>query len=209
MPHIRGHHQTDGTRQPLKEISNPASTLPSRPDYSKTVTTVFKTSPHPRNGLGNVLPELDGQSASTAICEKSAEQHRASEVAADHEQADKRNSGVSTASTNASGRRRKAFIGHWQLGKTIGKGGCSRVRVVRHRFREQYGAVKIITRSTAESTRAQSLANLSEVTRSNAAHPAGYKPIPFGLEREIAIMRLLEHQNIVRLYDVWENSNEL
>ncbi|TKA69862.1 hypothetical protein B0A55_08926, partial [Friedmanniomyces simplex] len=102
------------------------------------------------------------------------------------------------------------YIGHWQLGKTIGKGGCSRVRVVRHRFRDQYGAVKIITRSTAESTRAQSLANLIESTKGNASFSAsGQKPIPFGLEREIAVMKLLEHQNIVRLYDVWENRNEL
>ncbi|KAI7064829.1 hypothetical protein KC352_g43226, partial [Hortaea werneckii] len=132
-------------------------------------------------------------------------------IANEYERDSKRNSAISTASTNASGRRRKTYIGHWQLGRTIGKGGCSRVRVVRHRFRDnQYGAVKIITRSTAESTRAQSLANLIESTRGNASFPAsGYKPIPYGLEREIAVMKLLEHPNIVRLYDVWENRNEL
>lgn len=70
--------------------------------------------------------------------------------------------------------------------------------------------MKIITRSVAESTRAQSLANLIESTRGSAMPTtAGYKPIPFGLEREIAVMKLLEHPNIVRLFDVWENRNEL
>lgn len=84
------------------------------------------------------------------------------------------------------------------------------MRIVRHRYREQYGAVKIITRSVAESTRAQSLANLIENTKGlSATSAAGYKPIPYGLEREIAVMKLLEHPNIVRLYDVWENRNEL
>lgn len=84
------------------------------------------------------------------------------------------------------------------------------MRVVRHRHRDQYGAVKIITRSVAESTRAQSLANLIESTKlSPGLSAVGYKPIPYGLEREIAVMKLLEHPNIVQLYDVWENRNEL
>jgi serine/threonine protein kinase len=131
-------------------------------------------------------------------------------MAGEHERDSKRNSAISTTSTNASGRRRKTYIGHWQLGKTIGKGGCSRVRVVRHKTRHQYGAVKIITRTTAENTRAQSLANLIESTKGNVGSAVmGCKPIPYGLEREIAVMKLLEHPNIVRLYDVWENRNEL
>ena len=33
--------------------------------------------------------------------------------------------------------------------------------------------------------------------------------VPSGIEREIVIMKLLEHPNIVKLYDVWENKNEL
>lgn len=83
------------------------------------------------------------------------------------------------------------------------------MRIVRHRQTDQLGAVKIITRSNAETTRAQSLANLIESTQGSLSHSTGHKPIPFGLEREIAVMKLLEHRNIVRLYDVWENRNEL
>jgi len=168
------------------------------------------SSPPSRHLPHNESLEANGSLAVRGSQPTSPEHKRVSQIASEQGRDSKRNPAISTTSTNASGRRRKTYIGHWQLGKTIGKGGCSRVRVVRHRFRDQYGAVKIITRSTAESTRAQSLANLIESTKGNVSFNAsGQKPIPFGLEREIAVMKLLEHQNIVRLYDVWENRNEL
>lgn len=34
------------------------------------------------------------------------------------------------------------------------------------------------------------------------------KPV-LGIEREIVIMKLLEHPNVMGLYDVWETSKEL
>ncbi|KAF3046844.1 hypothetical protein E8E11_009428 [Didymella keratinophila] len=123
----------------------------------------------------------------------------------------KRDSTISNASTNASNttRRRKTHIGPWQLGKTIGRGGCSRVRLVRHSITGQYGAAKIISKTTAEKVRALSLANLIQSAEQDPTlHPDG-KVIPFGLEREICIMKLLDHPNIVRLYDIWENRDEL
>ncbi|KAL1600076.1 serine/threonine-protein kinase gin4 [Nothophoma quercina] len=123
----------------------------------------------------------------------------------------KRDSTISNASTNASNttRRRKTHIGPWQLGKTIGRGGCSRVRLVRHSMTGQYGAAKIISKTTAEKVRALSLANLIQSAEQDPTlHPDG-KVIPFGLEREICIMKLLDHPNIVRLYDIWENRDEL
>lgn len=30
-----------------------------------------------------------------------------------------------------------------------------------------------------------------------------------GIEREIVIMKLIEHPNVMRLYDVWETQSEL
>lgn len=33
--------------------------------------------------------------------------------------------------------------------------------------------------------------------------------LPYGIEREVVIMKLIEHPNIMRLYDVWENKGEL
>lgn len=123
----------------------------------------------------------------------------------------KRDSEISNASTNASNtnRRRKTHIGPWQLGKTIGRGGCSRVRIVRHSGTGQYGAAKIISKATAERVRALSLANLIKSAEHDPTLFPGGKVIPFGLEREICIMKLLDHPNIVRLYDIWENRNEL
>lgn len=123
----------------------------------------------------------------------------------------KRDSEISNASTNASttNRRRKTQIGPWQLGKTIGRGGCSRVRLVRHSVTGQYGAAKIISKATAEKVRALSLANLIQSAEQDPTMYPDGKVIPFGLEREICIMKLLDHPNIVRLYDIWENRNEL
>ncbi|UPX16208.1 Non-specific serine/threonine protein kinase [Ascochyta rabiei] len=123
----------------------------------------------------------------------------------------KRDSTISNASTNASNtnRRRKTHIGPWQLGRTIGRGGCSRVRLVRHSITGQFGAAKIISKTTAEKVRALSLANLIQSAEQDPTlYPDG-KAIPFGLEREICIMKLLDHPNIVRLYDIWENRDEL
>jgi serine/threonine-protein kinase HSL1 (negative regulator of Swe1 kinase) len=122
----------------------------------------------------------------------------------------KRDSEISNASTNASSsRRRKTTIGPWQLGRTIGRGGCSRVRLVRHGGTGQYGAAKIISKATAEKVRALSLANLNKSAEQDESLCPDSKVIPFGLEREICIMKLLDHPNIVRLYDIWENRNEL
>lgn len=72
----------------------------------------------------------------------------------------------------------------------------------------QKGAAKIISKQVAEKARAVSMANLVEKAQHDPTL-AGGKVMPFGLEREIVIMKLLNHKNIVRLYDVWENRNEL
>lgn len=200
-------NRSAGKRQPLTELSNRANTPPVQrrtQKSGKTTTSSPGSLPH------NESLEPNGSLAVRSSQPSSPEHKRVSQIANENERDSKRLSAISTASTTASGRKRKTYIGHWQLGKTIGKGGCSRVRAVRHKYTRQYGAVKIIARSTAESTRAQSLANLIESSKSSASFAgAGQRPIPYGLEREIAVMKLLEHENIVRLYDVWENRNEL
>lgn len=194
-------------RRPLSEIKNRANTPPVQ---GRPVTKGKVPISSPLHLPHNESLEPNGSLAVRGSSPTTPEHLRVTQINSEHERKNKRDSAISTTSTNASGRTRKTHIGHWQLGKTIGKGGCSRVRVVRHKTRHQYGAVKIITRTTAESTRAQSLANLIESTKGSSAPTAsGHKPIPYGLEREIAVMKLLEHPNIVRLYDVWENRNEL
>ncbi|KAF2763819.1 Pkinase-domain-containing protein [Teratosphaeria nubilosa] len=204
------HNRQAGRRQPLSEIRAGANTPPVSAAKQMKIASKATASSSANHLPHNESLEPNGTLAVRNSQPNSPENKRVSQITSEHERDSKRNSAISTTSTNASSRKRKTYIGHWQLGKTIGKGGCSRVRVVRHRYRDQFGAVKIITRSTAENTRAQSLANLIESTKSNTSFsPNGFKPIPYGLEREIAVMKLLEHPNIVRLYDVWENRNEL
>lgn len=200
---------TAGKRQPLSDVANRANTppVPSRQQRAK------KAASHSPAGLPhNESLEGDGSLHVRSSANNSPENKRLSNVMNGNERDNKRLSAISTTSTNASSttRRRKTFIGPWHLGQTIGKGGCSRVRAVRHKYAGQHGAVKIIARAMAESTRAQSLINLIKSGEgTGVAHSNGGKPIPFGLEREIALMKLLEHPNIVRLFDVWENRNEL
>lgn len=201
------HVRHPAARRPLSEVRNRGNTPPVQARHPKASQT---SSPAPQHLPHNESLEPNGSLDVRGSTPSSPEHKRVSQIASEQGHDSKRNSAISTTSTNASGRRRKTYIGHWQLGKTIGKGGCSRVRIVRHKTRDQYGAVKIITRTVAESTRAQSLANLIENTKgSMSPSGSGHKPIPYGLEREIAVMKLLEHPNIVRLYDVWENRNEL
>jgi serine/threonine-protein kinase HSL1 (negative regulator of Swe1 kinase) len=134
-----------------------------------------------------------------------------SRVSNDDQSDSKRNSAVSTTSTNASGsaRKRKTHIGPWQLGQTIGKGGTARVREVRHSATGQTAVAKIVSKAVAESHRAQSLANLVLCAERGDPSLRFGKSMPLGLEREIVIMKLLDHKNIVHLYDIWENRNEL
>lgn len=120
----------------------------------------------------------------------------------------KRSSVVSTLSDGTPSKR-KSHIGPWHLGKTIGKGGCSSVREVRHRRSTFKAAAKIIAKSAAENIREQSVANLHRIRKHEKATIAMAKSMPYGLEREIVIMKLLNHPHIVQLYDVWENRNEL
>jgi serine/threonine-protein kinase HSL1, negative regulator of Swe1 kinase len=118
----------------------------------------------------------------------------------------KRNSAASNTSTLNSnppaGKGRKRTIGPWHLGATIGKGGTSTVRLVRHMVTGQKAVAKIVSKHDAERARAVSMAHLQAVD-------PGDRVIPFGLEREVTIMKLLKHKNIVQLYDVWENRWEM
>ncbi|KAF2005331.1 serine/threonine-protein kinase GIN4 [Amniculicola lignicola CBS 123094] len=213
MDHVY-HGRPPTRRQVLGDASHRANS-----DTSSQLYPGEKLSLGPCSSPGQHLPHNealvpDGTSAVRQPPQPSPENKRLSAVINDSARPHnpKRDSEISNASTNASGtgRRRKTHIGPWQLGKTIGRGGCSRVRVVRHSGTGELGAAKIISKKMAEKVRALSLANLIETAQHDPSlFPGGGKFIPFGLEREIVIMKLLDHPHIVRLHDVWENSNEL
>lgn len=74
----------------------------------------------------------------------------------------------------------------------------------------QDAAIKIVSKHVAKKLRTESLANMDTMVGSNASIvPGGGRVIPFGIEREVVIMKLIEHPHIISLYDVWENRGEL
>ncbi|KAL9089701.1 MAG: hypothetical protein Q9159_002429 [Coniocarpon cinnabarinum] len=101
---------------------------------------------------------------------------------------------------------KKDRVGPWILGSDIGRGMVGKVRKVKHYQTGQLAAAKIIPAKQAEAMRAESLMNLAAST---AGKPQEGLALPLGIEREVVIMRLLCHDNIVRLFDIWENRGEL
>ncbi|EGG07247.1 uncharacterized protein MELLADRAFT_77643 [Melampsora larici-populina 98AG31] len=89
-------------------------------------------------------------------------------------------------------------IGPWKIGRIIGKGSSGRVKIAKHRVTGQYAAVKIVPKHMLLSSRM-------------SVNEAGAKAdkMLLGIEREIVIMKLIEHPNVMRLYDVWETGSEL
>ncbi|KAK3335684.1 hypothetical protein B0T19DRAFT_364263 [Cercophora scortea] len=124
----------------------------------------------------------------------------------------RRASQFSNVSSNASSTRQlKTHIGPWQLGKTLGKGSSARVRLARHRVSHQLVAVKIVAKSTAHMNQAGSLANLDRIDYRNPTTSAdgGVRRMPLAIEREVAILKLIQHPNIIKLHDIWENRSEI
>ncbi|KAI1622454.1 serine/threonine protein kinase [Exophiala viscosa] len=138
------------------------------------------------------------------------ENKRLSTIADEMAANDKRNSQASTIS-NSSGAgkgKRKTHVGPWQLGKTLGKGATGRVRLAKHALTGQVAAVKIVSKKSAALVQSASMARMDkDDTASMIA--AGPRTMPFGIEREVVIMKLIEHPNIINLYDIWENRGEL
>jgi serine/threonine-protein kinase HSL1 (negative regulator of Swe1 kinase) len=193
-------------RKPLGDATSKANSLPPTP------TSKARQAP-PK--LDRIIPRNESMVVNGGIAIRhtlgSPQNIRLSKVSNEDQGEPKRNSAISQTSTNASGsaRKRKTHIGPWQLGQTVGKGGTARVREVRHSRTGRTAVAKIVSKSIAEKARALSLANLVKCAERGDPSLKFKHAIPLGLEREIVIMKLLKHENIVQLYDVWENRNEL
>lgn len=112
--------------------------------------------------------------------------------------ATKRLSQIST-NTNSSAKKRKAQnkIGPWKLGRTLGRGSTGRVRLAKNVHTGKLAAVKIVPKLNFKKIENPKYKN------SDNTH------LPYGIEREIIIMKLISHPNIMGLYDVWENKTDL
>ena len=114
--------------------------------------------------------------------------------------------------STSSGRSRKNYkthIGPWQLGRTLGKGSSARVRLCRHNITNQLAAVKIVNRRMAYLVQDSSLAALSKWDSNMPEQINGEMRVPMAIEREVAILKLIEHPHIMKLYDIWENRSEM
>jgi serine/threonine protein kinase len=72
----------------------------------------------------------------------------------------------------------------------------------------QAAAIKIVSKKVAAVSQSESMAVIDKNLDAASGAP-GSRVIPYGIEREVLIMKLIEHPNIVNLYDVWENRDEL
>jgi serine/threonine-protein kinase HSL1, negative regulator of Swe1 kinase len=131
---------------------------------------------------------------------------RLSAISKEHT-ASKRDSLVSTTSTDSN--RVKVYIGPWRLGKTLGEGATARVRLAKHASTGQKAAVKIVQKRHAQMSQASSLADLDQAEAMRPDSGDGLRRMPVGIEREVAIMKLIQHPNIMKLYDIWENRTEM
>ena len=184
------------------------ATLPrsTSPQVSRTISVPSAGLPHHTSLVpGGVLQARKPSQLSPS----KAEDKRVSAISSEDARTSNRDSQYSTASTNASGKSKpKKAVGPWRLGATIGKGATGRVRKARHQYTGQDAAIKIISKKSAEMFKSASIMKL-DMLGSKPAKPGGRKLIPFGIERECVIMKLIDHPNIISLYDMWENRGEL
>ncbi|KAG2357325.1 kinase-like domain-containing protein [Suillus spraguei] len=90
------------------------------------------------------------------------------------------------------------YIGPWIIGECVGKGASGRVRIAKHRRTGQLAAVKILPLQPIVNSRA-----------SLATQQAKSEKQRLGIDREIIMMKLMDHPNILRIYDVFEGEKEL
>ncbi|KAK7418697.1 serine/threonine-protein kinase gin4 [Neonectria magnoliae] len=204
------------TRSPLSEASNrinsaypPQESHRSKSRYDHSVASEAPNSsrPHYEHSSGP-----SGSRASVPITQPAASRSQAATELKPPQEVDdpKRLSQAShdSSASNRSKKNYKTHIGPWQLGKTLGKGSSARVRLCRHNLTNQLAAVKIVNRRMAYLVHDSSLAALTKWDNS-LPDQTGEMRVPMAIEREVAILKLIEHPNIMKLYDIWENRSEV
>ena len=195
-------------RQPLAERQPRAASMSGKsPTDGFAVASSPRSIPHhdslkPENNLsvrekyGANIPAVENNRLSAIGDEAAVESKRHSQISA-------------TSTISGTGKsKRKTHVGPWQLGRTLGKGATGRVRLAKHALTSQPAAIKIVSKKSAALAQSASMAQMDrdETIPINAA---GLRTMPFGIEREVVIMKLISHPNVINLYDVWENRGEL
>ena len=202
-------HEPGGVENRIVSKSKNAARGRSHP----VLTSNYHTAPAEHHRAHHA-PAPTPAAAAPALMEPGPANPRLCAITQDmHNAADARRvSQFSNVSSNASSTRQlKTHIGPWQLGKTLGKGSSARVRLARHRVSHQLVAIKIVAKSTAHMTQAGSLANLDRIDyrKPTTGADGGLRRMPLAIEREVAILKLIRHPNIIELLDIWENRSEM
>ncbi|CDZ98556.1 serine threonine-protein kinase [Phaffia rhodozyma] len=100
------------------------------------------------------------------------------------------------------GDKNPKFMGPWRFGKIIGRGAAGRVRFARHAQTQRPAAIKILPKQLL---RDASVSRMSAMDRTDEK----LKKYIQGIEREITILKLVDHPNIMRLLDVFEDDKYL
>ncbi|KAI0090403.1 kinase-like domain-containing protein [Irpex rosettiformis] len=93
------------------------------------------------------------------------------------------------------------FVGPWIVGECVGKGASGHVKIARHRRTGQLAAVKILP--------LQPFVYSSRSNPSSQVSQAKSEKQRLGIDREITMMKLMDHPNVMRIYDVYEGEKEL
>jgi hypothetical protein len=202
-------------RYPLSENQNRANTATyghgnnSQKPRSDYTVVGSNNSPAPRNNYNIPVRHTPVQTAAPTH-NADIDSRATSELKPPSDGEDsKRHSQASYASSGSRSSKYKSHIGPWQLGKTLGKGSSARVRLCRHNLTNQLAAVKIVNRRMAYLVQDSSLAALSKWDKSLPEQIDGEMRVPMAIEREVAILKLIEHPHIMKLYDIWENRSEM
>lgn len=91
-------------------------------------------------------------------------------------------------------------IGPYALGKTLGVGSTGRVKLGTHIESNNHVAIKIIPKDSLSQEKSENGKPLT---------PAKRAALNKKIEREITIMKLIQHPNVMQLYDVYETEKEL
>ncbi|KAK6333588.1 hypothetical protein TWF718_011394 [Orbilia javanica] len=86
-------------------------------------------------------------------------------------------------------------VGPWRLGRALGEGASGRVCLGKHQKTGQFAAIKIINKDKTQGT-------------TTSIQEAGCD-IQHAIEREIAVMNIPTHPNMIELYEIWDSRDEI
>ncbi|KDQ07769.1 hypothetical protein BOTBODRAFT_119569, partial [Botryobasidium botryosum FD-172 SS1] len=90
---------------------------------------------------------------------------------------------------------RPKWLGPWLLGDTLGKGTSGLVRLAKHKHTGKLAAVKIIPKVNIDTSLPNGDLKAEKIMR--------------GVHREMVILKLIHHPNVMAMYDVWEEESDL